>query len=80
MDKKAQSVMMEILIALAIIFTGAYMIFYAIAHYNMQCNIIGDQGYWCVIALIIMGFVFMIAGAYGAYSMIRGRGAQVQYE
>ena len=56
------------------------MIFYAIAHYNMQCNIIGDQGYWCVIALIIMGFVFMIAGAYGAYSMIRGRGAQVQYE
>jgi hypothetical protein len=80
MNKKTQSVMMEILIALAIIFTGGYIVYYAITHYNMQCNFIGNQGYWCVIMMIVIGLIFMIVGAYGAYSMIRGRGAPIQYE
>lgn len=80
MNKKSQSVMMELLIALVIIFTGFYIMYFGISHYNMQCNIVGNQGYWCVVIIIIIGLIFAIAGIYGAYTMIRGRGAPVQYE
>jgi hypothetical protein len=81
MNKIGQSFISEILIALAIACTGAYIIYYAIVHRNMQCSILGQtQGAWCVIGLIIGGLACIILGIYGIYLMIRGGGTPYENE
>jgi len=71
--KKGQSMLMEVLIALAMVMTGGYITYYAATHYDMQCNIIGNNGYWCILVLALAGIILVIAGIYGVYAMIRGR-------
>jgi len=74
MNKKGQNIFLEILVALAIAFTGFYTVYYAIAHWDMQCNIMGQShGYWCIAILILVGLIFGIVGLYGAYAMLRSK-------
>jgi hypothetical protein len=83
MNKKAQNTFYEVIIALVVIGTGLYTVYYAFVHHDMQCNISGQHpGWWCVLGLIFMGLIFAIGGIYVIIYLFRGgRGTPIpQYE